>query len=376
MGLVARKVLFSIMALSSMLLAQLPESLAENNEQKISDVRLGRSSFNPELGNVVTIEYTLSQPDEVTVRVYDPDSGLIRTLMEEFYQDAGRQELIWHGCDDAGKVVPDEAYTFTIETSSGVVYDPTTSSGGVVGDITDAEFRRDGIVTYRLPEAARVLSRLGVSNGPMLKTLVDWKPRVAGEITEYWDGRDSDKVLNLRDAANFSSLITYVTLPEATVIAYGNQQETYRDYKLGRGKARPKKQERARLPDAEGRLTPQHLMPPIWARAPHVEMIFPEHDNDDQQGTLAVPDVESSIDVRIDVDESDRESLLNDQFEVILYVDNVFFAEAERGYLPLNWQWELHQVPPGDHVLTVNVSSFSGQVGVASRKVRVVRSKQ
>jgi len=46
-------------------------------------------------------------------------------------------------------------------------------------------------------------------------------------------------------------------------------------------------------------------------------------------------------------------------------------AQAERGYLPLNWTWELTQFPPGEHVLTVNISSFRGQVGVASRKILV-----
>jgi hypothetical protein len=54
-------------------------------------------------------------------------------------------------------------------------------------------------------------------------------------------------------------------------------------------------------------------------------------------------------------------------------VDQVFFAEAERGYLPYNFRWETETLPEGEHLLTVNISSFKGQVGVASRKVRVVK---
>ena len=87
----------------------------------------------------------------------------------------------------------------------------------------------------------------------------------------------------------------------------------------------------------------------------------------------AVPTVSNAVNVRIDVDPADLPTLLDDQFEVILFVDNVFFAEAERGHLPLNWRWELQQFPAGEHVLTVNIASFRGQVGVASRKVRLVK---
>ena len=37
------------------------------------------------------------------------------------------------------------------------------------------------------------------------------------------------------------------------------------------------------------------------------------------------------------------------------------------------WVWDLSQVEPGDHLLTVNISSFDDQIGVISRKVKVIR---
>lgn len=330
---------------------------------------LSAESFNPSLGDEVELGYGVSARDTVTIRVYDSDGGLIRTLLEDVARWPGEYRVAWDGRDLEGRVVPDEAYTFTVEKTSGEVFDPTTFSGGVVGDITRARFDPDGTVLYSLPAAARVLIRLGVQSGPMLKTLVDWKPRVAGAITEYWDGWDEDRLIKLRDHEDFRVLITYVTLPEATVIAYGNSEETYRGYKLGRGNDRPRKPDRPRRPDPELRLRPEQLVPPAWARAPRVRMTFPEHTR------TPVPTVQQEAGVRIDVDPSDRQLLLNDQFEIIFYVDNIFFAEAERGYLPFNWRWELNPLPAGEHVLTVNISSFNGQVGVASQKVRVVKAK-
>jgi hypothetical protein len=154
-----------------------------------------------------------------------------------------------------------------------------------------------------------------------------------------------------------------------TVITYGNDKETYREYKLGRGKDRPKKLVRPRVVDPNAKLAPQGFVPPAWARAPQVVLTFPKM----AEATNGIPNVQGNVDVRMDVDPSDKEFLLGQQFEIIFFVNNVFFAEAERGYLPYNWRWELQQLPPGEHILTVNIASFKGQVGVANRKVKVIK---
>jgi hypothetical protein len=336
----------------------------------VSDVSLSRNAFNPSAGETLDLQFRLDRAAGVTVKVFDADGGLVRVLEDGAKRDAGRHRVTWNGVDDDGRPVPDEAYTFTIETDDGTVFDPTTFSGGVVADAADAAFDEEGVLVYKLPAPSRVLVRLGVDGGPMLRTLVDWKPRVQGTITESWDGRDADGYIHLRSHANFSALITYVTLPDATVISYGNREESYRDYKLGRGQERPRRPERQGVRTAEPVLRPTHLVPPAWSRAPRVTMTFP--DVETRPSTL-VPTVRNQVNVHIDVDPADLPSLLDDQFEVIMFVDNVFFAEAERGHLPLNWQWELKQFPAGEHVLTVNIASFRGQVGVVSRKVNLLK---
>ena len=334
----------------------------------LEDVRLSAASFNPNLGETVGLAYALSASGKVWVRVYDPDQGLVKTLVDGETREAGSHSESWDGRDVDGRVVPDEAYFFTVETASGEVFDPVMSSGGVVGDLTDGRFdRQSGTLIYRLPAASRVLVRLGVRSGPMLKTLVDWRPRVVGSVTEYWDGKDQDGLVDLWGHPDFSVLITYVTLADATVIAYGNSTESYREVKLGRARSRPQKPEREPTPELRQRLRPAGLVPAAWARAPEVSLAFPRLD----QEQIGVPVVEGEVAVRVDVDPSDRALLQKEQFEIIFFVDNVFFAEAERGYLPFNWRWELGQLAPGEHLLTVNVSSFRGQVGVKSRRIRI-----
>jgi len=77
--------------------------------------------------------------------------------------------------------------------------------------------------------------------------------------------------------------------------------------------------------------------------------------------------------VRAAAADEDRDVTLDQQFEVILFIDNVFYAEEERGHLPFNFPMELTSLPPGEHVITVNVVTFGDQIGIGSRKIKTVR---
>jgi hypothetical protein len=358
-----------VFVLCIILLIVMPTAAGGSPGEAIGSVVLSTDSFNPTRGEKLRLAYNLAQSDRVTIRIYDPDGGLVRTLIEEAPRQSGKQEEAWDGRDDDGLLVPNEAFMFTVETLSRSVYDPMTFSGGVVGDVTDAHFDA-GTLSYNIPKASRVLIRLGLHNGPMLKTLVDWQPRTGGSITEYWDGYDENKLVILREHKDFSTLITFVTLPDTTVITYGNESETYRNYKLGRAKNRTQKVDRPYVSDpSPGRARPVGLVPPAWAHAPRPLMTLLKY----EAAASEIPTVGNVVDVHVAVAPDDIDYLLRDQFEIIFFVDGVFFAEAERGYLPFNWSWESMQIPPGEHVLTVNISSFKGQVGVASRKVKLVK---
>jgi hypothetical protein len=94
-----------------------------------------------------------------------------------------------------GAMVPNEAYFFTLEAetadhSQQAVYDPITFSGGEPFESTQVKLdRKLGRIAYQLSQPSRVLIRIGMSGHALLKTLVDWEPRPAGELTEDWNGK-------------------------------------------------------------------------------------------------------------------------------------------------------------------------------------------
>ncbi len=342
----------------------------------IENVMVGRPSFSPARGESVLLNYSLKESAAVTVQVYDPDHGLVRSLAEGPKQDAGRKTVTWNGRDLDGEIVPDEAYYFvvTAQGQSGrqETYDPTAVSGGEMIDVGSPNVQQDGAITYVLSRAARVRLRVGVENGPLVATPVDWKPRVAGRVVEQWDMRDSSGILDLRNRRDWKVALAAFTLPDPSVIAHGNKQQSYRSYKLGPAKARPTRPGGVRdLPLS--RFSEHWAIPRVVDRAMPVqvdislqERVLPENPCRITDGAV----------VRVSVpDDVDRRFLESQGCEIMFFVDMKLVAEIEQAYMPCNWPWDLSDVSAGEHVLTVNLASFRDQIGSASRRVLVERQK-
>ena len=348
------------------------ESITPLYGKLLSNVRTSKSSFNPSRGEEVAIYYNLSKPAKVTVHVYDPDRGLIMTMTTEKYITHGEQTIIWDGKDMDGNVVPDEAYFFTIlsvdERGNKEIYDPTTFSGGEEHDITKADINiQSQTVTYKMPEMGRVMIRIGIQSGPLLNTLVDWKPRVKGMITEYWNGKDKDNIIDLYNHPKFKMIVTSFTLPDSSVISFGNKALTYREYKNSITVDRPVKVERK---SSISKLSPHYRLPRVGDYSPVVKINFTNTHGTEKNGTIIL---KGKTIVKVELDEKDKAFFTNQQFEIVFFLDNEFYAEDEAGYTPFNWVWDLSDVEEGEHLLTVNLSSFKDQVGVLSRKVRVIK---
>lgn len=311
-------------------------------------------------GQNVDLRYRLSTPATVTVSVYDPDHKLVTTLARSAKRRAGEHRERWNGRDMDGRVVPDEAYFFVIEARDAAgnvaIYDPITFSGGEFGDVSLATAdRQGGTISYQLSQPSRVLLRVGTAGSVLLRTIVDWQPRATGAVTEYWNGKDEDGLIDVAGRKH-AMVLTYFTLPENSVITYGNDKYTYHEYRASLKTSRPEKPKR---PMANHRqISPHFLQSRLTDRTFKVKIHAPAEGKD-------------RVLVRLDVDPKDREVIGDQQLEIMLFVDTVFYAEEERGYLPFTVPVELKQLPPGNHVITANVITYGDQIGVGSRRIRV-----
>lgn len=338
----------------------------------IKDVTISKASFNPSINEMVSLAFFLVKPSTVTLNVYDADSFLIKALANGESLGVGKQTIVWDGKDLDGKVVPDEAYYFTIKADTingeSEIYDPTTFSGGLSKDIVNAHIDpQHYTIHYTLPEMGRVMIRQGIHGGPLLNQLVDWEPRVKGAITEYWNGKDHDNLIDIFQHPKFKMIITYFTLPENSVIAYGNKTTYFRGYKNNLTSSRPKKEP---LESSVNQVSPHYTLSRAIDYTPEITLSIDNVKGYDEKG---LPILNEKTLVKVAIDEKDKATFQSQQFEICFFLNHKFYAEDETGYTPFNWVWDLSNVDEGEHLLTVNISSFKDQIGIISRKVRVVK---
>jgi len=353
--------------------------LAEPATIEVSAVSVLPLSFNPSLDQSATVRFELSEAADVTVAMYGPNNERVATLIDGSRLEAGKHTADWDGRDDAGHPVPDEAWYVRIDannTSGWGRWDPLAHSGGDRLHPTSIEISRMGdTISYVVPKAARVLVRAGIEDGPSLNTVLNWRPRAAGQCVEIWKGFDQQGARYFRapDIAAIVSVQCY-GLPEASIISTGNRAADYFDWYMGHGASLPVKEEVERLSVLDGTTSRHWGLPPHLDKDPAVTLAFPQVDPSDPEPGQAIMLDGDDVLVRMDVPvDAARDFISNQRFELVTFLDDVRIGEDEMAHLPYNWSWNLSDVPDGEHWLTVNLVTFQQHVGIATQRVNIQR---
>jgi hypothetical protein len=340
----------------------------------ISHVAVSRGQFNPGRGETVVISYSSSRPAKAFVKIFDPEMQLVRDLVTESRKQSEVVQVVWDGKDAQGRLVPDEAYFFTIEASDHrgpvALYDPATQPGdhgAIPGEVRfDSERQR---VFYRIPVDARVRIRAGIAaGGPLLKNILYAVPRVAGDHEEIWDGRDESGNLDVTTLKDYQLIMEATALFENSILTRGNREYDFFRYRREIASERPRKLDRP----VKGReFVWQGLPRPEPIRMipePRFHIELPETEPKSETAALSVAGM---LPIRLYLDESIKRYITEQRYEIIFFVDFRFVTEKEEGYSPFTLTWDTLGVPNGEHVITVNVATFSGEVSSASARVMV-----
>jgi len=186
-----------------------------------------------------------------------------------------------------------------------------------------------GTLSYRLAEPALVRIRIGIGNGgPLIRTLVDWEPREAGPQIEVWDRRDMSGDVSYENQSDVLVVIACLPLDTSGYDKYASSIQ-------GLG------------------------------RSPDFEILFPETLGCTDAG---LPVISGIAPVRVVLGDADRQRLTNTQYEVVIFLDNIFLIEEEEGTNPYTYFLNTRGINEGAHTITVNVISYEGEVGTRGRK--------
>jgi hypothetical protein len=340
---------------------------------QISDVKVDRNLFNPTRGEIVAVSYRISKPAKVIIKIFDPEMFLVRDLMSEYKGGPEPDQVTWDGRDSEGRIVPDETYFFTIEATDyqgkHTFYDPTTISGGEIFSPQLTFDKQENRLFYQLPKDARVRIRAGIpSGGPLLKNITHWVPRLSGNHEEVWEGKDESGTIDIIQQEKYVISAEAVSLPENSIIASGNKEYDYFKYKNDITPERPKKVERPLFQSKRNPLEGPSNWPLSIGPEPRFHIDLPGLVRKTEDG---LPVVKGKTPIRIYLDQTIKRYVTEQRYEILFFVDYKFVTEREEGYSPFNLFWDTAEVSNGEHVITVNVVTLTGQVSSASMKVMV-----
>lgn len=206
----------------------------------VCEVSVSSATLNTSSGDSVELRFETTTPGEVSVRVLDRDGFVVRKLYPHSQRlIAGSQSVRWDGKDDAGIPVADEAYSFYIELRAHEQvhsYLPAAAAPEMFEVAARYYDKNASVLSYILPRPSRVHMQAGFSttdpntgdiSGGVLKTIVNRAPRAAGSVSEYWTGYDESGEIYVPDVPGFATAIMATSLPENSVITYGNREREF-----------------------------------------------------------------------------------------------------------------------------------------------------
>ena len=363
--------MMSLLRILSLALLALPVlAWSQVSLQRMSATELASAS-----GSKVTYTVRTGQPGKLTLEVLTGDGDVVRRLTAPDTRP-GDHDLTWDGKDERGQPVPDEAYCAraVLEAAGAdtrTVDDPCTRTGGEV--ITDIQpsLAANGDIAYTLERPARVLIRVGVKNGAMLRSLSVWRPRPAGRNLQRWNGFDDSGLVDLRND-RLALLVTAFRLPDFTVLTTGQDGLEYRSWRTAQGWPEkpdaPAGNNTAQPLERNGqRIARQHYMARYKDREPRITVSLLDRSGKPLADGAMVPD---DVRVSVDLHPEDRWLLQEQLYEVAFFVNGDFVSEEENGYVPIGWIWSTAALKSGRHLLTVNLTGFTGRVGTRTMSVQ------
>lgn len=340
---------------------------SEATQLKIENVSLSSKTFDPEKKEMVRINFSLSKRAKATIYILDPEGGLVRELTESNGKK-GYNSITWDGRDYQERIVGYNAYSYLILANldkEEALYDPIYT-GGLELKVTGLTFDKEKkSISYVMPKAGRVRIRLGIKDGgPLLRTLIDWEPREAGEKSELWDGMDVSGIMEFYKEPKLQIAIVAFSLPENTIIVKGKNIKPYNypSAEIPRTELRPEQK----------RLLYKHaLHKREGCHEPRFNVEFIGSKNEE-----VIPVLSETTPIRVTLDEADRRILTNARYEVAFYIDNIFLFEEESGFSPYTYIWNTKGMSKGEHFITVIVQGYDDHIGTATKKVMIKKSQE
>lgn len=335
-------------------------------------LRIGNVSFTPReikggAGRDVNVSFNLTEAGMIKLTINDWDGDEVFTFSKAC--DAGDNKFTCHVPE--GKLSFDGPYMFSLDVSgpggSQSVYSPGLASGLLQINLNEAAIRfgKDGKLDYVMPQLGMARIRAFRENKMLVRTLMDWTPLVGGSHSLIWDGKDQSGHEVLISDPGLQVWVTGYSLPENSFIVSGT------------GRTKPPRPYRDQL---HWRQNPVLADKFVLARAPreiaHDPKISLQLSDMNGREEKAPFSINERVKIRMTANEDDVRYMIDERFEVCVYVDGLLLFEDEDGVVPFNFEFDPAGLSTGPHLLTVVAMTTADHIGAASVVINVENKKK
>lgn len=213
-------------------------------------------------------------------------------------------------------------------------------------------------VSYVLRQPALVRISLGVEEGPMFATLVDWRIRKKGLHKEKWRKTGITGIDNM--------LCTQKTVFTFNYFTYGAMQPGFNINNL---------------------LEEEALMGPIGRSSSSVDLnrLHKNHKrefcHEPKIGIRLLGEIARTKDgialvtkpvfLSVEISPKDKRWFTRERYSLYIFIDTVFVHGALEGFSPYHWKLDPKGLNKGLHLITVNLRGFNDHLGIAALPIYV-----
>lgn len=331
---------------------------------EITKVRLNSKTFAPANGEKTTLSFEITKAADIKIGIYDRLNRLVKEL-DIPKADAGEHSIEWDGRNCKNEIAEGKVFLYVIEAvdSDGkkIIYNPADRTGGNVVAAADYTYdKKNKTIEYVLPKTGMVRLRAGLKDGIFIRNILDWEPQTAGRHSLSWDGKDENGLFDIGSNGDLRLNLVCYTLPANTIIISGQSKPL-----SGAGS----KELSTTSEDiwAKKDKCPHYSHNPLNCHEQRFSISFPE--SNERTNEEGVPVLSGRVPIRIKIDPRDAEYMVNNKYEIMIYVDGIFLFETEDGTDPFTFHWDTQGFNKGVHIFTVNLINYDDHLGTLSKKI-------
>ena len=196
---------------------------------KAFEIKFSKNVLSTNRPDSVSCSFRLPQEMRTTITAINLYGGQSILLESGKQRSSGKNSFILNSKTPAIKVLASGLYYLILEgiqaDGSRFYFDSFQSPWGEMITATDVIYDADSSeLSFNLPRLSLVKVRLGLRDGPLLRTFVDWQPLNAGMQKIKWDGLDQSGQVDIRKAFKPIGQVFAVGVPQTAFFVINPDQ--------------------------------------------------------------------------------------------------------------------------------------------------------